>query len=658
MFYYLSLCFNAQPCRIDSIWWVLLMMKKLFKNQRLALIVPALLLVGLSTASCDMARNHLKADRAADLEKQDFRDGLAPRLPDVEDSSVSADSGSIPGLQPYISASDSNMKPMPLVSIAVNQSVPVRDVLFELAQQADYDLELDPRIRGSIIFTARERPFDQVVARIAEIAGLRYKFENDMLRVELDTPYNKVYKIDYLSYIRANKSNIRNDIGVVQGEGADTGSSFEASSTSEANFWGELEVNIQQILGSAPGAVLRTMRDPRITATQQNPNVQAVQATDAQGNPVSGDQANVNVQVAPPEAVLNVQSLPTEEEEAGTSSQGGPDPLTPTFTLNRQAGLVNVYAPERAHKEVENYLKMVRRAVTAQVLIEAKILEVTLNDEHSTGIDWRAMTLGDLTLNFFGEGFGVLETQGPDVSPLPDQIVDPTQGAFVIGAGGNDFQMLIKAISGFGTVRALASPRLTVLNNQSAVLNVANNRVFFDIDIDVTTEDGVSSVDIDSDIRNVPEGVLVNVQPSINLDNNTVSMAVRPTITRIVDTKPDPAVQFVTAAADPPIEGVESLVPELNVQEIDSVIQVKSGMPIVMGGLLQDRIEGNESGVPVLGEIPVAGALFRDHYDLVRKTELVIFLKATILTSPEDSIHDTDRDVYRMFSGDRRPYKL
>ena len=638
-----------------------MMQQKIVKNQIFALVFPLLFMVAMTTASCDMARNQLKADRAADMETQDFRDGLAPRLPDEEENSAdAATGGSVPALQPYISAADTSMKPMPLVSIAVNQSVPIRDVLFELAQQADYDLELDPRIKGSIIFTARERPFDQVVERIANIAGLRYKFEDDMLRVELDTPYNKVYKIDYLSYIRTNKGNIRNDIGVVQGQGTDTGSSYEAAGQSEANFWGELEVNIQQILNSAPGAVLRTQRDPRITATQQNPNVQPVAATDAQGNPVSGNNANVNVQVAPPEAVLNVESLPAEEEDTAAGSAGVQDPLTPTFTLNKQAGLVNVYAPERAQKEVDAYLKMVRRAVTAQVLIEAKILEVTLDDEHATGIDWRALQLGDLHLNYLTtEGAEALAGLGPDTGPtLTSNLSEAVSSNIVVGSSGDDFQALVKAISGFGTVRALASPRLTVLNNQSAVLNVANNRVFFDVDIDVTTDQGVSQVDISSDVHNVPEGVLVNVQPAINLDNGTISMALRPTITRVVDTVPDPAVQYITAAASPPIEGVESLVPELNVQELDSVIQVKSGQPVIMGGLLQDRIEGNQTGVPVASEIPVVGALFRQHSDLVHKQELVIFLKATILPSPEDSVHNTDRDIYRMFSGDRRPFKL
>jgi len=623
------------------------------------LVLPFLTLATLVTASCDLARNQLKPDRAASMETQDFRDGLAPRLPDVEEEDFASEGAAIPSLQPYISQNMQGSKPMPLVSIAVNQSVPLRDVLFELAQQADYDLELDPRITGSIIFTARERPFDQVVERICEISGLRFKFEDDRLRVELDTPYNKVYKVDYLSFIRSSKGNIRNNIGVVSGQGTDTGSTFEAGTQSEMDFWGELEVNIQQILGSAEGAVLRTQRDPRITATEQNPNVQAVQATDAQGNPVSGSSDTMNVQVSPPDAVLNVQSLPVDEDPNASASTATTNPMLPTFTLNKQAGLVNVYAPEHAHKEIESYLKLVRRAVTSQVLIEAKILEVTLNDEHATGIDWRAMSFGDLTVNYLtSTGNATLNALSPATSPLPANTSVAADSNFVLGSAGDDFQAMIKAISGFGTVRALASPRLTVLNNQSAVLNVANNRVFFEIDIDVTSDDNGTQVDIDSDIRNVPEGVLVNVQPSINLDNGTISMSVRPTITRIIDTKPDPAVQYVTASAVPPIEGVESLVPELNVQEIDSVIQVRSGQAVVMGGLLQDRTASTQEGIPVASEIPILGALFRQHNDLIQKTELVIFLKATILPSPEDSIHDTDRDIYRMFSGDRRPLKL
>lgn len=596
-------------------------------------------------AGCDATQNMLKTDREAGMSTQDFRDGLAPRVPDVSDF---ADS-SIPELQPYIADLPEQTKSMPLVSISVNQTVPVRDVLFELAEQAGYDIELDPNIRGSIILTARNRPFDQVIDRIADTAGLRYEFRDDSLRIQRDLPYNKTYKIDYLSYIRSTAGGVNNDIGVVSGEGTDTGSRFEASSSSEADFWGELEVNLEQILGEGTRSSLRTDRDPRITATEQNPDVEAVSPSSANGG-------GVNVQ--PPEAVLQIDSLPTDDDRDAERDEE--NRARPSFAINRQAGMITVFASEDTQEEVQEYLQELRRSVTAQVLIEAKILEVSLNDRFAAGIDWRFIDpAGDTALNFLSGGFGALDTiaagQGQNVafSPFDDPNINTS---FILGNAGNDVQGFVNALSVFGTVRALASPRLTVLNNQAAVLNVATNQVFFEVEIDVNTDNDTGrQVNIDSDIRNVPEGVLVNVQPSINLDTDTISMAVRPTITRIVGEVEDPGVQFV---ADSNNIDISSLVPELNVQEIDSVIKVRSGQPIVMGGLLQDRVESTQQGVPVLSEVPMFGALFRDQTDRVQKTELVILLKATIVPNGEGSIHDTDKDIYRQFSSDRRPFKL
>ena len=121
-----------------------------------------------------------------------------------------------------------------------------------------------------------------------------------------------------------------------------------------------------------------------------------------------------------------------------------------------------------------------------------------------------------------------------------------------------------------------------------------------------------------------------------------------------VRTVPDPAVQFVALQNN---ISVQSLVPELNVQEIDTVINVNSGQPIVMGGLLQDRSSSSQEAIPVLGEVPVVGSLFRSQVDSVSKTELVILLRATIVEGP-DTISDTDRDIYKRFSNDRRPFDL
>jgi len=621
-----------------------------------------LCLSSMSLSACDLAANQTKIDRASNMEFQDFRDGLAERLPEVEETADNGGQGSIPDLEPYVTMTSAGIQAMPLVSVSVNQSVPLRDILYELAEQAEYDIELDPNIRGSIIFTARNKPFDLVIKRISSIAGLRYKFEDDFLRVELDKPYLKTYKIDYLSFIRTNQGSVSNNVSVVSGEGADSGSGYSSSTDSSSDFWGELDLNMSQILGGASTGGLKTNRDPRITAVAQNPEVGAVAPQASEG-----EDGQVNVQ--PPEAVLRVESLPIDEEETSSRSSGRSDEGNgQTYSLNKQAGLINVFATEKVHNQVQDYLNDLRRSVTSQVLVEAKVFEVALSDEHINGIDWQLINsefVGGLLTESGADimrltsipakvGNGQFFTGAEGVTSLPNGSVAQNSN-FITGVVGNDFQALVRAINGFGTVRALASPRLTVLNNQSAVLNVATNRVFFELDIDRETDDdtGDVTIEIDSEIQSVPEGVLINVQPSIDLDKRTISMSIRPTITRIVGTVQDPSVQFVAGG-----DGIVSEIPEVNIQEIDTVVKVNSGQPIVMGGLLQDRIASTQEAVPVVGEVPFLGALFRNQSDLVSKTELVIFLKATLIEASEDTIHNTDRDLYKTFSGDRRPFKL
>ncbi|WP_435642022.1 type II and III secretion system family protein [Micavibrio aeruginosavorus] len=614
---------------------------------RLSMMVVGTSATALMLGGCDLTRNHLKADRSTNMEFQDYRDALAPRIEEESEEAKAAKTAqnNIPDLMPYVAAPSKNLKPMPLVSISVNQTVPLRDALYQLAEQAGYDLELDPNITGSVIFTARERPLDSVIERISEIAGLRYSFDDDVMRVELDKPYHKTYKIDYLSYIRKSESGISNDISVVSGGTASTGSKFAASSSSEADFWGELSTNLQQILGvTTTASSLMTASDPTITAAASNPApVAPATTTDADGNPV--------VQVQAPQAVLNVTSLPTTttDPNSGMSAgTGGGD--EPSFAMNKQGGIVSIYANDRQHAQIRDYLNELRSAVTAQVLIEAKILEVSLNDEYAVGIDW---SLLEGMIGEFSLGFDVTAAGGlirPDFS-------DPTSPVsnFVMGYAGNDIEAVVQAVSRFGTVRALSSPRLTVLNNQSAVLNVADNRVYFELDIDVTTQDNNTQTTIDSEIKSVPEGVLINVIPSIDTETKTISMAVRPTVTRIVDQIPDPAVAF-TVANNALATNVQSLIPVVNIQEMDSVVRAQSGQALIMGGLMEDRTQSTQQGVPVLSEIPLFGAAFRNQVDNIQKTELVIFLKATIIDG--SGISPVDRDLYRSFSGDRRPVDM
>lgn len=575
------------------------------------------------------------------MEFQDYRDGLATRLPLADDGAYEdGDDTGIPELQAYYAEPSEDLKAMPLVSISVNQTVPIKDALFELARQADYDIELDPRITGSIIFTAREKPFDVVIKRIAEMTGLRYKFEDNTVRVEIDKPYSKTYKIDYLNYVRSTSSNVKNNVSVVTGEGADTGSDFNAGSTSEADFWGELSTNLTQILGVRESrGNLKTDVDPQITAVDNNP--QSVQPVITEGE--DGEQV-VNTQ--PPQATLQVNSLPPVDSMPGSSGTSDDDEEASRsgFSVNRQAGMINVYATERQHKEISEYLQQVKRSVTSQVLIEAKILEVSLTDEFSTGIDWSRVSLG---------GKAALDFVSPQQVFL--DTTTPTGAATTLTVGGNDINAVVSALSRFGTVRALSSPRLTVLNNQSAALNVAENLVYFELDVETTTSDAGIVTTVESEVRNVPEGVLINVQPSINLDDRSVSLSIRPTVTNVDRFESDPAVAIAAAAAG--ATNIASQIPVVQVQEFDSVISMNSGQAVVMGGLMQDRTQVSENGIPLLSEVPLIGSAFKAHVDSIQKTELIVFLKATIMDGGSN-VHNTDRETYKLFSDDRRPLNL
>lgn len=676
---------------------MMLFTKVFKKSARFSAVALCLLLTSYVIAGCELTENHMNIDRDNNLSRQDYRDGLAPREAELEE--FAAFDESIPPLQSYVSPVSENLKPVPLVSVSVNQTIPLRDVLFELADQAGYDLELDPRISGSIIFSAKNRPFDLVIDRISKIAGLRYSFDDDIMRVELDTPYTKNYKIDYLTAVRTSSSTVSNNISVVSGEGADTGSGFSIASESEADFWGELEANMEQILTSnASRGTLRTAQDPQIQIVPRNTGERVNFSSDRGDPTVAGEEITGDIEAVALDTDDDGDTDAVVQNEAGAASAPSPStggasldengvPLptpgqditappviqptntvlqvsssaaesgedsnsvsyTPSFSINRQAGIVSVYGNERIHKEVTLYLAELRKSLASQVVIEAKVLEVGLTDEFATGINWSKV--GDFISPELQLGF--FDTDGNIRPPL-----SPTGGSsFILGYNGDDISAVVDALSRFGTVKALASPRLTVLNNQPATLSVAENRVYFRLDVDLeegTEDDPGDRITVDSEINSVPEGVLVNVLPTINPDTGSIMMQVRPTVTRVINQIADPAVAFIAAQQD---IAISSQIPELNVQEIDSVLSMQSGEVAVLGGLIQDRVDSQQESVPVLGELPLVGAAFRNQGDSVQKTELVIFIKATIVDAP-DSVHQTDKELYRTFSQDRRPLKF
>ena len=596
-----------------------------------------LVFLSVGLAGCNRAQNQMTFDRSADLSSDDYKRALSERaLPDVL-----FDDASIPKPQPYVSTPDELETPMPLVSLSVNQTVPIRDILFELAEQGDFDIEMDPQIQGSIIFTARNRPFDEVIDRICDMAGLRYKLEDDLLRVQLDRPFHKNYKMDYVNIVRSIQSNINLDVSVVSGDEATVGSGASVDTAGDTDFWEELNGNLEQILTSSDNHIsMATLADP-----VAKPSVPPLPAKyDAQGRAIP---QTAGAAVAP---TLNIQ-FPTTPSEP-------PIPNAPaTFSVSRQSGIISVYATKRQHNSVEEYLDRLRESVMSQILIEAKILEVSLTDEYSSGINWGQV--GQLT-NITG-----LAAFDSDFSRLS---LSPTatagNGVSAVLQPGTDINVVAQAISRFGTVRALSSPRITALNRQAAILNVVENRVFFEFEVDIEDGDeGVGEndrIEVETEIRSVPEGVVMSVIPSVNVETGEISLALRPTVSTVIDTEEDPTPRIaaaVTGIVDSDVlDSLVNEIPELAVQEIDSIVKMDSGQVVVLGGLMRDSNSVTEERVPVLGEVPLVGQLFKNHVDRIVKTELVIFLKATLL--PDANIHNVDRELYKKFGQDRRPFRM
>lgn len=612
--------------------------------------------------------NFDKQDRTAGLDRQDYRDALKPRAPGTD--------GATP---PPIPQSE-NLVPMPnlalpantrLVTISVNEEVPLRDVLVELAQQANVGLELDPRISGSLIFNVRQRPFDEVIGRIADMADLRYDLDGNVLRIERDLPYLQNYRVDYLNVTRDTTNSVSTNVDVVGGkavggvgEGQGNGSASRVTSESKNNFWAELETNIAMLMSrSAEHESLLSMdaaAAPEVSGafipTSGAPNPLPLIPAVAQATPGGEAAAPGMAPVTPAAPVLNAAlsaggaggaastaAAPPAETAAAPAQATSDEPERLPYSINRVAGLINVYGTKRQHKMIESYLRKLRRIIAGQVLIEAKVLEVQLSDDYEGGINW-AGVLGAAT------GAARLGTTVavPQRGPF-DDLNTATSGVVTLALDRNDIDAVANLAQQFGTVRTLSSPRLTVQHNQSAVLKVVENRVFFELDFERTTNETTNTdrVTVNSNIRTVPEGVIITVQPSIHSETDEIGMTLRPTITRITGSINDPGVSIASNNT------VQSPVPIIAVQEIDSMVTMRSGRVLVMGGLMQDSSNALQTGLPGASDLPVIGNLFKARSETSKQTELVIFLRATIL---EDSgVSMADADLYRTFGRDRRP---
>jgi MSHA biogenesis protein MshL len=509
-----------------------------------------------------------------------------------------APAGNIP---PHVQVAPILPKPRPVAkpetySVVVN-NVRVQDLLFALARDARLNIDVHPDIAGTVTLNAIDQTLPQILNRMARQVDLRYEMDGQNLVILRDIPFLRAYRVDYLSAARNVRMQSNSNTQFASsssggGGGGGTGATASINVNSENQLWDSIVANVKDILQETDKLIPSGATGAGFPAS----------APPAPQAPAAG--------VAP--AQTGITSPPASNQ-------------APTFReaahviANRETGILYVRATSKQHEKVQEFLDQVITTAKRQVLIEATVAEVQLNNQYQRGIDWSRVRTG-------GSGFSLIQTSANTPAGIGTN-------AFTVGyaTAGINFTSAVKLLESFGDVKVLSSPKLSVMNNQTALLRVTRDIVYFTMTPSSTsaTAAGGGTVVAPATFTTTPnvaaEGFMMSVLPQIN-EADAVVLNVRPTIRRKVGdaTDPNPAL----TAANP------NLIPIFETREFDSILRIQSGQIAVLGGLMQDSATNIEDTIPGIRDIPGLGQLLAQRKDTNLKTELVIFLRATVVRDP------------------------
>jgi general secretion pathway protein D len=458
----------------------------------------------------------------------------------------------------------------------VVHEVPVKELLFALARDAAVNVDVDPGIDGIVTLNAIDQTLPQILDRIARQVDMRYEIRDRNILVMPDRPYLRTYKVDYVNLSRDTSGTVN-----VATQIATTGAGDVLGGG-----------------GGGGGGAGNNNSTTAITNTANNRfwltltrNIQAIV-----GEPVTGGATDL--------------------------------PVTGGVIPNPETGLINVRATAKQHEEVQGFIDKVLASAQRQVLIEATVVEVDLSDQYQQGIDWQV-------LDQAGAGFSLKQLLNGPVSPLPAGAAS----SFILNylnpdSDGKRINAAVRLLREFGDTKVLSSPRIMALNNQTAVLKVVENVVYFEVDVEagpVNAINNTASVAVDTTAKTVPVGLVMTVTPQIN-ENRSVTLNIRPTISSITTFVNDPNPELQRAILGQPIP---NRVPQIQVREMESVLKIDNGQIAVLGGLIQDNAREDENRVPLLSDLPVFGdTFFKSHDNLYERSELVIFLRPVVVDNP------------------------
>ncbi len=467
-----------------------------------------------------------------------------------------------------------------LISLSLRDAE-IKEVLLALAKKSDFNVIVDPDVGGNVTVDLQRVTLKEALDSLLDPLNLDYRKQGRFIRVLRPRMETRIFIFNYVSIKRKGSGRLTVSGGVSEAEGDDGGS------------------------GGGSGGVGGEEESEAAIQTENGVYLWR----DIQGSL---------------ETIIFGDSEDSKKETGAAWSRG--DERGKRLVANPMAGIILVKAYPDVIEEVAEFLLKIEASIKREVIIQAKIVEITLDDAYEMGIDWNALTkIGALDGNLAGEWvFG--------------QNLNPATGIFQIGVTSGDFTGILDAMAEQGSVNMLSSPRICTLNNQKAIIKVGREEVYWETETQRSEEYGWVVEGAES--RTITVGIVLDVTPQIG-PNGSLTMHVHPSVSEVTG-------QSVSRFGDTR--------PVLDVREADTMVRVNDGQTIIIGGMMKDKKTEQIIKVPFLGDIPFLGKLFRYTGQSTQKTELAIFLTPTVLMGKR--VDDLTRQEERQLKEMEREFHL
>jgi MSHA biogenesis protein MshL len=498
-------------------------------------------------------------------------------------------------------------------------SAAAQQVFMSIVSGTRYSMLVHPDVVGSLSLNLKDVTVREALNSIRDMHGYEYQIDGTRIFVRPAGLQTRVFQVNYLMGLRAGRSDVRVSSGAITGNfsGSNAPAAAPAIAAAAAAATGGAGI------GPAPTPIGAVGSAALAGTVSDSSRVSTVTQSDFWNEIYSAMRALVgngegrNVVVSPQSGVVVIRAMPEEI------------------------------------RSVENYLRAMRVSVERQVMIEAKVIDVTLSNAYQAGVNWAAFPTNGLTAAQVGSNVGLNTTGaltggGAAFTPAQRALATTTLGAGLAGtaisAGGavgagvfglalqtQNFAALLQFLESQGTVQVLSSPRIAALNNQKAVLKVGRDE-FFVTNVTTTTltntVGAVAGVQLSPTLSSFFSGVSLDITPQID-DEGNITLHIHPLVSNVENGSLN--FNFGTGL------GAQNLqVAKSTINESDTIVRVQDGNIVALGGLMQTDLAADRSGLPGLQSDPVVGGAFRNNTNTNRKRELIILLKPTVIRSDRD----------------------